>query len=139
MKAWVLKNLDYVSWDRVGLWLSFLCALHCIVTPLIILSIPFIARYYLAHPLVHLFLAILIFPVGLIAFVSGFLHHRKKLILALGVPGVLIVAFVPYLVHGLSLPLDEPILMILGSVLLMAAHWGNLKACRNCAIHHHSI
>lgn len=138
MRNRIFRSLDYVSWDRVGLWLSSLCALHCLLTPLIMLSIPFMARYYLAHPNVHLLLAILIFPVGMIAFLSGYRHHRRKIVLALGFPGIFIVSFIPYMVHGLRWSLPETAFMIVGSALLIAAHWKNLRSCRSCAIHRHN-
>lgn len=136
MKAWVLKNLDYVSWDRVGMGLSLLCALHCILTPLIILSLPILARYYLVHPIFHLILALVIIPVGLIAFVAGYRHHRKWITFALGVPGLVLVSLIPYLVHGLGLKLPEQAFMVLGSGLLIAGHWINRRACTDCD--HHS-
>lgn len=136
MKAWVLKNLDYVSWDRVGMWLSFLCAVHCVLTPLMILSLPILARYYLAHPLMHLLLALMILPVGLVAFVLGYRHHRQKSIFFYGIPGLLIVSFVPYIVHSLHIGLNEQLFMIVGSGLLIFAHWKNRRACRDCALHH---
>lgn len=135
MKAWVLKNLDYVSWDRIGMGLSLLCALHCVLTPLVILSLPILARYYLVHPIFHLALALAIVPVGLVAFYSGYKHHRKISVFVLGLPGLIIVSGVPYLVHGLGLPLNEQNLMLVGSGLLVAGHWINRRACSTCAHH----
>lgn len=136
MKSWVLKNLDYVNWDRIGMGLSALCVVHCLVTPFIILSIPILARYYLVHPLFHLLLAIAIIPVGLFAFVSGYKHHRKYWVFVLGIPGLVIVTAIPYLVHGLGANLNEPMMMVVGSGLLLSGHWFNRRACSDCE--HHS-
>jgi hypothetical protein len=135
MKAWVLKNLDYVSWDRLGMGLSFLCAIHCLLTPIVILSLPILARYYLVHPLVHYGLALVLLPVGLLAFYAGLRHHRNYWVLILGIPGLFVVAVVPYLVHELSLNLNEPVLMVVGSLLLISAHWINRRSCAHCAVH----
>jgi len=135
MKSWFLKNLDYVSWDRIGMGLSVLCALHCLLTPVIILSIPFLARYYLAHPLFHLLLAAAIIPVGLIAFAAGIRHHHNWWVLALGLPGLLLVAGTPYMVHVQNMNWNEQALMVVGSVLLVSAHLLNRKSCASCAIH----
>jgi hypothetical protein len=135
MKAWVLKNLDYVSWDRIGMGLSILCALHCLLTPLVILSIPFIARYYLDHPMFHIIMATTIIPVGLVAFGAGIRHHKNWMVLALGLPGLVLVSVTPYLVHILNMPLNEQILMVIGSVLLVWAHLLNRKSCQSCSIH----
>lgn len=136
MKAWVLKNLDDVSWDRIGMGLSLLCALHCLLTPLVILSLPILARYYLVHPVFHLLLALAIIPVGLVAFIAGFRHHQNWIVFVLGVPGLILVSAVPYLVHGLGINLHEPSFMVLGSALLVLGHWINRRACSDCD--HHS-
>lgn len=133
MKAWVLKNLDYISWDRVGMVLSAICAFHCLLTPILILSLPFLARYYLAHPLVHFALAILILPVGLVAFFVGLKHHHNYWVLVLGIPGLFLVAGVPFLVHRMGIHWNEPLLMVIGSIALVGAHWINRKSCAQCA------
>ncbi len=135
MKAWVLKNLDYVSWDRIGMGLSILCAVHCLVTPVIILSIPFLARYYLAHPLFHLVLAFMIIPVGLLAFYSGIRHHHNWWVAAMGIPGLVLVTGIPYMVHVQGFAWNEQALMVAGSVLLVAAHLLNRKSCHTCEHH----
>lgn len=135
MKAWVLRNLDYVSWDRIGMGLSILCALHCLLTPVIILSIPFLARYYLAHPLFHFILAAAIIPVGLVAFIAGLRHHHNWWVLVLGIPGLLLVTGTPYLVHVHQFEWNEQALMVIGSISLVMAHLINRRSCRSCAIH----
>jgi hypothetical protein len=135
MKAWVLKNLDYVSWDRIGMGLSILCAVHCLATPLVILSLPILARYYLVHPLFHFLLAGVIIPVGLIAFVAGLRHHRNWWVLVLGIPGLVLVTGVPYLVHVQNFNLNEPLMMVLGSLSLVMAHLLNRRSCLSCDIH----
>lgn len=135
MKTWVAKNLDYVSWDKLGMGLSILCALHCLLTPMIILSIPFLARYYLAHPLFHLILALAIIPVGLVAFANGIRHHHNWWVLVLGLPGLVLVTGTPYMVHIQNMPWNEQWVMVLGSLLLVSAHLLNRKSCSSCAHH----
>lgn len=129
----LLKWLDEINWDRLGISLSFLCAVHCLVTPFVILSLPFLARYYISHPLFHLILALAIVPVGFLAFLSGYRHHATPWALVLGIPGLLIVAGVPYLAHVLLWPINETALMIAGSVMLITAHLLNRRACQTCA------
>lgn len=135
MRAIFSRNSDYGFWDRVGVALSLLCLLHCIATPLIILSLPILARYYLANPIFHLFLAIMIVPVGLWSFVKGFKHHRSYRPLALGVPGMALVALTPYLVHVQGFRLPEQISVVIGSCMLITAHVINQKSCKTCKYH----
>lgn len=126
------------NWDRLGIVLSIVCAIHCLLTPLIILSLPIMARYYLANPFFHLVLALLIIPVGLFAFIVGYRHHHKINVLLLGIPGLVFVAVVPYAVHQLGMNLNETQYMILGSVLLISAHWINRRAHQHCRKCEHS-
>lgn len=116
--------------------LSFLCAIHCLLTPVIILSIPIMARYYLAHPWFHVILAFLIIPVGIFAFVRGYSHHKNSKVFLYGLPGLLIVGIAPLLIHRGVLDWNEPIAMVIGSSLLIWAHWINRKSCA-CDTHQH--
>lgn len=121
--------------DRVGMGLSLLCAFHCAVTPVVLVFLPFMARYYLVHPNVHLILALLVAPVGALAFWGGYRHHRSKLVLGLGLLGLVIVAGIPVFAHG-ALGRWEAFWMIGGGALLITAHWMNRKKCA-CVLHHH--
>lgn len=112
--------------DMIGVALSILCAAHCVVTSFFIMSLPILARYYISNPYIHISLAILIIPIGLIAFVKGFRHHRRALVLTLGISGVLIVGLTPQLTHFFKLNLNEPWLLIVGSLILVLAHLLNL-------------
>lgn len=135
-----LEQLRTASWDRLGMFLSFICAVHCLVTPLILLSVPMLTRYYLVHPYFHWILAILIVPVGVLSFLHGFKHHGRSIVFVLGLPGLVIIATVPLFTHNLFPNLVpyyfEPAMMTVGSLLLIAAHWINRKACRNCEHNH---
>ena len=131
------KHVDTVTLDRFGMILSVICLIHCLITPLLLISLPILARYYLAHPMFHLMIALLIVPVGLMAFYSGYKHHRNKTVLLLGIPGLFIIAAIPYLVHEMHYPIPEAIVMTLGSVMMLSAHWINRKSCKTCKHHHH--
>lgn len=135
MKAWVNRNLDYVGWDKIGMGLSVLCALHCLLTPVIILSLPILARYYISHPAFHLLLALAVVPVGLVAFYSGIRHHKNYWVLVLGFPGLALISLTPYFVHSLGFAWNEPLLLVLGSCSLIAAHWLNRRGCQSCERH----
>ena len=135
MRDQLAKWKDFTSWDQVGIGLSFLCAIHCLVTPFFILAMPFMARYYLAHPYFHIIMAVLIVPVGLFALWSGYRHHRNQKVLLFGLPGLAIVGLIP-LFHNLVNPVSEPFVVTFGSILLITAHVINRKSCR-CSVHHH--
>lgn len=124
-------------WDRLGLTLSFVCLIHCLATPLILISLPLLAKYYLLHPYFHLLMAALIIPIAGMAFYSGFKHHHKKMVFILGIPGLFLITFVPWLAHGTNIHISEFIFVSVGSVLMMIAHLMNYRYCRQCSSHKH--
>ena len=91
----------------------------------------------------------MIIPIGLLAFISGYRHHQNLKVLLLGVPGLFIVGLIPLVVHrpdihhehnvdhaGHFLESFEPALMILGSLILIGAHYINRRSCA-CSLHKH--
>lgn len=110
--------------DIIAMALSGLCLLHCLVTPLILMSLPIMGRYYVTHPMVHILLAAIILPVTYYSFrklIKG-TDLRSRFILVSALVGSLIISLVPIFVHVLRWNLPEVLLLILGSSLLMLAH-----------------
>ena len=125
-------------WDRIGITLSTICFIHCVLTSLVVVFLPLLAREYLTHPIFHILLALLILPIGLFAFVKGYRLHRNRLVLFLGFPGLLLVSVSPIALDYWEAHQGETILVSLGSLLLVSAHWINQRDCQSCASHHHS-
>ncbi len=118
--------------DQLGMGLSFLCLIHCLAMPMVMLSLPILARYYLGNPFVHLALAFLIIPVGLISFYRGFIHHRSYKPLFFGIVGMFFISFVPAMVHLGGFQWPETPLVIGGSLIMIYAHYLNRKCCSTC-------
>ncbi len=135
MRSLFSRQADYGFWDQIGTFLSFLCLIHCVLTPFVVLSLPILARYYLANPLIHLALALAIVPVGLWSFYRGYSHHASTKPLVLGIPGIFLVSATPYLVHVQGFDLPESGLVIIGSIFLIIAHRINRRSCQKCAHH----
>jgi len=119
------------AWDRLGMALSGLCLIHCTVLPLALLVLPWLAATALAAEQVHAFLAAVLLGIGAIAFVPGYLQHRRGAVLVLGGLGVTLIATAAF---G-ELPGDTggETVTVLGSFALIAAHWTNRSACLLCA------
>jgi hypothetical protein len=56
--------------DRLGVLASVLCAIHCAVTPLLLLILPSFGRVW-AHPTSHWGMALLVIPVAAIVTTLG--------------------------------------------------------------------
>lgn len=147
-------------WDRLGYWASSACAVHCLAAPFLFLLLPSFAKVW-AHPSSHALMALAVVPLALTVVVKGYQKHRNRWVLGAAVGGivcVLVGSALPYLPGGEvaaasadqncdsccpTLVVDEAgstrmkfppasIVTVLGSALLVGAHFGNLSCCRSC-------
>ena len=86
--------------DRIGVVASILCAVHCAVTPFILLIAPAFGGLW-AHPASHWGAALLVVPLAFTTMVHGYRKHGKKWVLVCGSIGIL------FLVLGAALPYLE--------------------------------
>ena len=140
-KEMVSSNQTY---DIAGMVLSILCGIHCIITPILILSFPILDER-LNSPWVH---ASLIGFVAWAFYQSVYLHykiHKSKKTLLTGVFGFIIlfvVSLVEIFAHadehghghgGAEGHHDESFLLyfaITGSILLVTSHILNIRECK---------
>ena len=114
--------------DRIGITATSLCALHCILLPVILPALPLLGIGFLAdHMWEHVFL-IVTAVLGTIAMFSGFKRYHKKLypfyLLMLGV-------VIYWQKHDFSEAL-QPFFIMIGATLIVAAHIINIKLCNSC-------
>lgn len=117
-----------LTWDRIGIVLSSLCAIHCLATPLLILLLPVMGEFFHAE-WVHILMAVVILPVGLFAFWSGYKHHRQVKVLSLGVLGLAMICAASVLPHEWVEVMEHDVVTIIGSFVLITAHVLNRRAC----------
>ena len=84
--------------DKVGACASMLCAIHCMLTPFIMLAIPTFGVWW-ASSSVHITAAALVIPLALLTLFFGMKQHRRSWPFILGILGCacLIVALLPFL------------------------------------------
>ena len=115
-------------WDKVGIFLSGLCALHCLLTPLLVLALPMVGGYF-EQPGVHATMALVVVPVGAFAFWSGYRLHQQAHILVLGLLGLLLIGLGSILPHEWVEFYGHDAVTIFGSFCLLGAHFLNRRAC----------
>lgn len=114
--------------DKIGITATSLCALHCILLPILLPLLPLVGLSFLAdHTWEHIFLLITA-TLGTVALLSGFKRYHKRLyplyLLYIGVA-------LYWVKHDFSSDL-EPFFIIGGASLIIAAHFINIKLCNNC-------
>lgn len=114
--------------DRLGITATSLCALHCILLPVLLPALPLLGLSFLAdHSWEHVFL-IFTAILGSVALFSGFKRYHRKLypfyLLFLGLG-------IYWIKHDFSQEL-EVYFIVVGASLIVAAHFINLKLCNSC-------
>lgn len=115
--------------DVMGISLSVLCALHCILPPLLLVMVPTLALDPEAIEALRPVFIALVLPLALISLTKGRrLHHNNAPLrfAFLGCSLLIIGAFV-HEPHWL-----EIVITVSGSVLVIASHAQNFRLCKLC-------
>ncbi|MEM8867204.1 MAG: MerC domain-containing protein [Verrucomicrobiota bacterium] len=147
--------------DKLAVSMAVICAVHCLLTPLLIVLLPIIATTFFVHQDFHLWMMFLVLPTTLIAVFMGCRKHRDRWVAVMSVLGlsVLLTALVlerrtpaAHTAAGAEVPhceqcardlSEEPIplsagawLNTLGGVFLASAHVRNFRLCRKSRCSH---
>jgi hypothetical protein len=115
-------------WDLVGATTSLVCAVHCGLSPLIVIMAPLVGMVATGDETLHRVLMVVVPPVALLAFARGYAAHRRRGVLLLGAIGISLIA-------GSALPWIETMAALEGTMgaaggaLLFAAHMRNRRLC----------
>jgi len=108
--------------DRAGIVLSGLCALHCVLG-LVLVSLLGLGGGLLLDPSIHETGLAIALVIGLLSLGLGVMRHGRIGPLMLGGCGLVLMASALAVGHGVS----EAFLTIAGVTLVAAAHIGNLR------------
>lgn len=116
--------------DKVSIAVSLVCAVHCVLLPLVFTTLPFLGIELMKNIYLEFAtLSISVFIGGLAIFNGYRKHHRNKLIPVLFTVGIALLA-TGNLVHS---KIFEITLMFSGATLLITAHIQNWKKCQHCS------
>lgn len=118
------------SWlDSIGAAVSFTCAIHCSVLPLLIGVLPLLGlSFLLDHEIESIFLVAAV-VLGGSSFGVGFRAHRRMYVFLFLVGALTLIFMGRQLVdERLELPL-----VVGGSLVLAAGHFVNRRLCRLCS------
>ena len=117
--------------DNLGITISSVCAIHCLLLPAIFLIAPY---SFLASHEFHETLIYFILPCALIAFVLGCRKHGDMRVAILGTIGIVLLASAVILHETLysdqhSDSFISVLITVMGSVMLIFSHIRNRKLC----------
>lgn len=116
--------------DKISIGLSALCAVHCLVLPILAGVLPSLAAVTAHHDHFHTMMLVLVIPLSGLALGTGWLRHRDGIVLALGLCGIGLMLFATTLSHDLLGHASERWITVVGSFLLAAGHFRNFRRCR---------
>ena len=114
--------------DRAGVWISSLCALHCLLLPILIPLIPLVASSFVAEVWFERTILSISILIGFWALFIGFYkYHRQIYPVYSLVLGGLIYWHKDIFGHEY-----EPFTIAVGAFLIIGAHLLNMKLCKAC-------
>jgi len=128
----VNKSVYQSKWDTIGISASLLCAVHCVVLPFFISTLPFLGVELLKNVLIEAATIITSLLAGCWALLAGYRkHHHQAWPILLFVVGMLILlASTLWLTPGTP----EIICKALAAGSIITAHVFNWKYSRGCPI-----
>jgi hypothetical protein len=127
------RSRAYV-WDRVGIGISGVCMVHCLLLPVLLATLPLWPLAEALHGGLHVAFAVLLVPTTLLAGRSGYRKHRQRGVLVLLVGGLVVVIAASVLGHEMPGAFAETSLTLLGSGLLVGGHWRNRRLAGACTV-----
>ena len=114
--------------DIAGMFMSFLCVVHCLLLPMLALLAPFYTLMWLGAEWVHGLLLLITLPIASVALVQGFRDHGQLSVLILGCWGglmLLLAVVIGHEFHSWEMPIT-----LMGASALIIAHLGNIIISR---------
>jgi len=109
--------------DQIGIGLAGLCALHCLLT-LVVVSALGVGGHFLLDENIHRVGLVLALAVAALAIGRGMLRSGRRLPFAVALAGLGLMGVALLVPHGT----DEFLLTLVGVAIVSAAHWLNMRA-----------
>jgi hypothetical protein len=112
--------------DKLGICVSGLCLIHCLITPFILVLFPSFKLAFFGHEAFHQIFGVIVVSSVLMAVYPQCRKHGHKDIIGWAIAGVVFIMGGIFLGHDLGEGIEHG-LTITGSVLLIVAHIKNIK------------
>jgi hypothetical protein len=116
--------------DCLAIALSGLCIVHCLLTPVALVLFPVLAATSVADEQFHRLLFGLVLPASLVALALGCRRHKDRLVLCLGMIGLVLLMLTALGGHAILGERGERWSTVLGGVTVALGHLRNHGLCR---------
>ena len=123
--------------DKLAMALSSACAIHCFLTPSFVLLTSGLISFSFDNEFLHNLILFVAVPISLYALISGNANHKILYLLPVGIIGLSLLVLAVFLGEAFLGELGEKSLTLIGSVLVVFAHFKNHQACKelDCECH----
>src|SRR5262245_38708440 len=123
--------------DTFGAFASTACAVHCLLTPVVIAVLPLLGASIWAAPWLENGAVLFALIVGFASLLHGYSHHRQFRALGLLLAGVVLLIAGRWII-GHSSQLWETVFVVAGGISVASAHLINRRLCQVCDTCHHA-
>ena len=114
--------------DKLGVWVSAMCAVHCLLLPLLLPVLPILASTFIAEHWFERGILTISIVIGFAALFIGFKQYHRQIYPMYSLSlGALIYWNKDIFGHAY-----EPFTIAAGAAFIIAAHLVNLRLCRQC-------
>ena len=127
--------------DKLAMTLSSACAIHCFFSPTFLLLTSGLFSFSFDNESVHYLILFLAIPISLYALISGFTNHKTVYFLTIGIFGLFVLILAVALGELFWGELGEKTLTLVGSILVVYAHFKNHQVCKelDCSCHDENL
>ncbi len=134
-----MKFIQTVT-DQTAIGLSFLCLLHCLALPLILVLVPSLAVLPLNDESFHFWMVLAVIPISTYALTVGCRQHKRYQLIFVGAIGLAFLIAAVVVEEALLGEAGEKILTTIGAVIIAYGHYKNYRLCQKsnnycCAEH----
>lgn len=114
--------------DRIGVWVTSVCALHCLLLPILLPLAPLIASTFVASEWFERVILSASILIGFAALFIGFHQYHRQLypLYSLTLGGLI------YWNKNMFGESYEPYIVGVGAIFIIGAHLANLRLCKKC-------
>jgi len=127
-----MRALQVIT-DKLAIGLSILCAVHCLVLPLMLVMLPSLAALQLDNENFHTWMLIAVLPASILALTMGCKKHKHYRLLILGFIGLALLVMAVILGEAVIGEWGEKALTLLGAGFVVIGHVLNFRLCQTHA------
>ena len=115
--------------DKFAISLSAVCAAHCFFVPVLLVLFSNYESIQYDNELIHFLFLLVTVPISFFALMLGLKNHKKPLFFVAGLAGLSILIAALILGEARLGELGEKLVTLIGSIIVVFAHFKNYQTC----------